>query len=387
MWICSFRLRDLFASLDDIGDFTDLWYPRLMALDKTTVSYSFEELVIWRTRLPQAQHAVNPPCNDRPNPLVAETMVYVSVFSPGAVHALERNTGKIVWSREIPGFGGSAVHSAGGRLFAQTANTVHALEPETGKTIWSFCPYGDSGESIYSSPTIYGNSVFVGDRRGYLHCLDSQTGKTRWKQRTNRAKNCSLNSTPLIAKGLVIVGTNANMAAAYEPRTGKRVWIRKLDGPAGWGPLKCGELVALVTDSIYLLRPESGKIVRRFSWKDDGVNSAAPTRKAIVANLRGSWLPKGSVRLVGVNKEEVYFTASHTAFVAFLRYAAETRLIYVSHLEGIDVIRPENGSTACKIENKSRPLGNGPVDVKRNTIYVLTNDGHVYALRHPTLEH
>src|SRR5580704_16498261 len=82
MWICSFRLRDRFASLDDIGDFTDLWYPRLMALDKTTVSYSFEELVIWRTRLPQAQHAVNPPCNELPNPLVAENMVYVSVFSP-----------------------------------------------------------------------------------------------------------------------------------------------------------------------------------------------------------------------------------------------------------------------------------------------------------------
>jgi len=76
------------------------------------------------------------------------------------------------------------------------------------------------------------------------------------------------------------------MAAAYEPRTGKRVWIRKLDGPAGWGPLNCGELVALVRDSIYLLRPESGKIVRRFSWKDDGVNSAAPKRKAIVGQRK-----------------------------------------------------------------------------------------------------
>jgi outer membrane protein assembly factor BamB len=358
-----------------------------MVLNKTTVSYSFDELAIRRTKLPQAQHAVNPPTNDRPNPLVTEAMIYVSVFSPGAVHALERNTGKIVWSREIPKFGGSAAHLAKGRLFVQTANTVHALEPETGKPIWSFCPYGDSGESIYSSPTIYGDSVFIGDRRGYLHCLECRTGNTRWKQRTNKAKNCSLNSTPLVAKGLIIVGTNANMAAAYEPRTGKRVWVRKLDGPSGNGPLICGELVALVTDSIYFLKPESGKLVSRFSWKDDGVTSAATTHKGIVANLRGSWPPKGNVRLVGLNKAKVYFTSDHTAFVAFLRYADATKLIYVSHLEGIDVIRPENGSTACKIENKSRPLGNGPVDVKQNTIYVLTNDGHVYALRHPTLEH
>jgi hypothetical protein len=118
----------------------------------------------------------------------------------------------------------------------------------------------------------------------------------------------------------------------------------------------------------------------------DGVSSVTATRKAIVANLRGSWPPKGSEKLVGVNKDVIFFTASHTAFVAFLRYAAETKLIYVSHLGGIDVVRPEDGSIACKIENKSRPLGNGPVDVKRNTIYVLTNDGRIFALRHPTVE-
>jgi len=54
---------------------------------------------------------------------------------------------------------------AHGKLFAKTANTLFALEPETGKTIWSFCPYGESGESIYSDPTIAGNRPFIGDRR------------------------------------------------------------------------------------------------------------------------------------------------------------------------------------------------------------------------------
>jgi hypothetical protein len=77
------------------------------------------------------------------------------------------------------------------------------------------------------------------------------------------------------------------------------------------------------------------------------VSSVTATRKAIVANLKRSWPPKRSEKLVGVNKEEVCFTASHTAFVSFLRYAAETKLIYASHLEGIDVIRPEDGSIAC----------------------------------------
>src|SRR5215472_2387598 len=167
----------------------DVWYLIRMARNQLNANHTFDELAIWRTKLPQVQHAVLPPSDNRPNPLVTDTMVYVSVFSPGAVHALERQTGKIVWHREIPKFGGSAVHLAEGKLFAKTANTLFALEPETGKTLWSFCPYGDSGESIYSGPMLYRNHVYIGDRRGYLHCLDSQTGHTRWKKRTNRAKN------------------------------------------------------------------------------------------------------------------------------------------------------------------------------------------------------
>jgi outer membrane protein assembly factor BamB len=346
-------------------------------------NYRFDEIAIWRTKLPKAEHAVLPPSNNRPNPLVTEAMVYASVFSRGAVCALERKTGKLVWRREIPKFGGSAVHLAQGKLFAKTANTLYALEPGTGKTIWSFCPYGDSGESIYSEPTLYRNSLFIGDRRGYLHCLNSQTGTTRWKLLTSRAKNCDLNSTPVLGNGLVIVGTNAKMAAAYDARTGKRAWVRRLDGPSVFGPLFCRGLLAVITHSVYLLSPENGEVVRRFSWKGDGVSHAESTPRDIIAILRGVWPPVGNVRLVGLNESGIRFTQTCTAFVAFVRYAAETKLIYVSHLQGIDVRRPDSGVITFKIERKSRSAGNGPVDVKRNTIYVLTSDGYVYALRHP----
>jgi outer membrane protein assembly factor BamB len=348
-------------------------------------SYRFDEIAIWRTKLPNAEHAVLPPSNNRPNPLVTETMVYASVFSPGAVCALARKTGKLVWRRAIPKFGGSAVHLSQGKLFAKTANTLYALEPTTGKVIWSFCPYGDSGESIYSEPTLYRNSLFIGDRRGYLHCLNSQTGKTRWKLLTNKAKNCDLNSTPVVVNGLVIVGTNAKMAAAYNARTGKRVWTCRLNGPSGFGPLLCRGLLAVITDSVYLLKPKNGAVVRRFSWKGDGVSHAASTLKDIIAILREASRPAGDVRLVGLNESGIRFTETCQTFVAFLRHAAETNLIYVSHLQGIDVRRSESGVIACKIERETSSAGNGPVDVKRNTIYVLTSDGYVYALRHPSI--
>ena len=36
--------------LTNVGDFIELRFPRVMALDKTTVTCSFEELVVWRLK-------------------------------------------------------------------------------------------------------------------------------------------------------------------------------------------------------------------------------------------------------------------------------------------------------------------------------------------------
>lgn len=353
-----------------------------MALDQSDDRYTFDELAIWRAKLPNVRHALIPPSNNRPNPVVTDTLLYVSVFSPGAVHALERETGKIIWKREIPKFGGSAVYLADGKLFAQTANTLHALEPRSGKELWSFCPYGDTGETIYSAPTLHNKSVFIGDRQGYLHCLNSETGETRWKKRTNRAKNGDVNSTPVVSNGLVIVATNAQIVAAYEATTGERVWVSKLDGPSHFGPLIYRRLLAVVTDSIYLLRPETGKLVRRFSWKEDGVSQAESTRRGIVAVLRGKW-PDGSVTLVGVSENGIQFTEKCKLYVAFLRYASGMNLIYISHLEGIEVRRPDTGALQCRLLRRKGPAGNSLVDVRQNVIYVFTTDEFVYALQHP----
>src|SRR5262249_2838718 len=154
---------------------------------------------------------------------------------------------------------------------------------------------------------------------------------------TSRAKNDDVNSTPILSKGLVIVGTNAKMAVAYDSKTGNRVWVRRLDGPSHIGPLLYRGLLGVITDSIYLLRPKTGRVVRRFSWDNDGVSQAESTDKGIIAILRGKWPPDGNVTLVGVNQNGIQFTEKSKVFVAFARYSGETNLIYVSHVGGIDV--------------------------------------------------
>ncbi len=84
-----------------IGGFSDLWYPITMTRAKvaTITTYNFDDLAIWRTRLPKSKHAILPPSNTRPNPFVVGDVIYVSVFSPGAVCALNRKTGRLIWRR------------------------------------------------------------------------------------------------------------------------------------------------------------------------------------------------------------------------------------------------------------------------------------------------
>jgi hypothetical protein len=353
--------------------------------DGKNLSYDFDELAIWRTTLPGVKHAILPPSNNRPNPLVSDELVFVSVFAPGSISALDRDTGTVVWRREFHKYAGAAVLAANGTLFAQTPTGLYALEPETGQILWSFCPRGDSGETMYSAPTVHENSVFIGDRRGYLYCLDFKTGEILWKQRTSEAKNCDLNSTPLVTKGMVVVGTNANIAAAYEAKTGNRIWLRELDGPSLIGPLLSTSRLAVFANSIYFLVPESGEVAQKFAWEGESVNHADCVDDDVLACIRSDSGVNGVVKLVRLSEYGVRFTQSCEAFVAFLRYANETKMIYVSHLKGVDVRHADDGARAFNITRKESDEI-GAVHVKQHVIYAVTGNGFAYALKHPPIE-
>jgi outer membrane protein assembly factor BamB len=194
-----------------------------MASTKKVRTFDFRELTLWGTKLPEVTFAILPPSNNRPNPLATKETLYASVFAPGAICALERERGKLIWRRELPKYSSASVQLHEQRLLAHTPTTLFALNPESGETLWLFCPYGDEGESIYSSPSATENRVYIGDRKGYLHCLDADSGETIWRNLTNRAGG-DVNSTPLIVRNLVIVSTNAKTAVAYEAVSGKLAW-------------------------------------------------------------------------------------------------------------------------------------------------------------------
>jgi outer membrane protein assembly factor BamB len=362
---------------------------------------SFSELTIWKTKLPDIQFAILPPFNDRPNPLATESRIYVSVFSPGAVCALQRADGRLIWRRELPKFGSSSVYLEDRRLFAKTANTLFAMDPDAGEILWSFSPYGREGESIYSSPSSGEGRVYIGDRMGWLHCLDAASGETIWKRRTNRTENCSVNSTPVLINDLVIVSTNAKTAIAYEAQSGKQVWQQHLNAPSGFGPLVHRGTILAVANSLIRTQSKDGKGSSEFcmAWLEGRPSVTSPYRIVLTfqPDLYGANLPSDKAAVERVAAQEVEFstmilvsnsgvqrTKQFVAFCPHFRYEPTTRFLYMSHLGGVDVFHPTAGRLIWRLKTTEDTNGGvGAVDTMDNKLYVLTGDGTVHALGHP----
>ncbi|HEY7097983.1 MAG TPA: PQQ-binding-like beta-propeller repeat protein [Terriglobales bacterium] len=351
-------------------------------------TYSFRDLTVWRTRLPDVRFAVLPPSNTRPNPLVVQDRVFVSVFAPGAICTLDREHGKLIWRRRIGKFAGASVYLRGPRLFATSCNTLFAMNSESGKVIWSFCPCGTDRESIYSSPAESHDRVFIGDRSGRLHCLDAANGKIIWTRLANSARNSNVNSTPVVLDGQVIITTNAKTAMAYDIFSGKLAWRQKLDGPSGFGPLLLQSSVVAVANSVYELNVR-GTVHRHLEWRGEQVYVAEVTPRKIVV----SFWPKTAERSDKTEFRQLTFvdrksgsqrSLSFSAFCASFRYAASSGLLYASHLNGVDILHPDEGTLLCKLKTKRDSRGGmGLVDVDNDKIYVLSGDGSVFALQHP----
>lgn len=80
----------------------------------------------------------------------------------GAIHALNRTTGKTVWSFETPGEPSSPVIASEKVLFSSDG-TLYLLDLETGEELWSYAV----GDAI-SGPAIIGGMVIVGGDDGIV---------------------------------------------------------------------------------------------------------------------------------------------------------------------------------------------------------------------------
>lgn len=370
-----------------------------------TQEHDIEQLALWRHDIPGAKHAVLPPGTARPNPLALDNLVVASLFSPGMIYAVERSTGEPRWRFDTKGFGDSNVLCAGGVLYGKSANTLYALEPESARLLWTFCPYEKMSESIYSSPVVDGNRLFIGDRRGWLHCLSAQTGETLWREETLPGARSNVNASAVVHRDLVVVATNARNTVAFEKTTGRLVWRQELDGPSTYQLHIFEDNVLVQTQhSLYLLNPTDGDVVRRERWKPQEIEALAVTDDMLLVATqpaREQRLEEGRLNaesldkersanageeLTGIRHGKTVYVRPSEKYLTGLRWASETRMVYESRINGFGIIEPQTGERLHSIrpnEKEKHCLSPGLADVCDDVIYLLADYGTLYALRHP----
>ncbi|MCH8823288.1 MAG: PQQ-like beta-propeller repeat protein [Planctomycetes bacterium] len=343
--------------------------------------HSLDDLLVWRYEIAETSSIALPPNGNNPNPLVVGDIVIASIFSPGEIVALDRKNGRKLWSLQLPEYGGPHVSFADDVLYAKTSRTLYALKPANGAVIWDWTPYDEEGEWIYSSPTIEGDRLFIGDRNGILHCLSTKTGDLLWWKKTSEDENSQVNATAIVINDLVITATNAALAIAYKIDSGKEVWRQSLESGSIFQIQRLGEnIIVQTSNSINLLSPGNGEIMHQWSWPGRQVTFTSVHPDGLLALTkkeakRGSSSSSQGSLLLGLSEDDTRFEQNSDQFTRMLRYEPNTKLVYEPQYKGLGIINPISGRRLHFISSQLKSIVSLP-HITDGIIYLLASETH-----------
>ena len=155
-------------------------------------------------------------------PAVGEDLVYAGGYN-GEIHAITFDRGALRWvyprqgNIGAPIVGGIIVSQ--GKLYFSSANgNIYALDAETGDWSWTF----QTGDKIWSTPAIDGDTLFIGSFDKKLYAIDTATGRERWPQPF--VTQGPIVATPLVYDNTVYVGSFDRYFYAIDASDGQMKW-------------------------------------------------------------------------------------------------------------------------------------------------------------------
>jgi outer membrane protein assembly factor BamB len=272
----------------------------------------------------------------------------------GEVVALDANTGKELWrvSLEVPI--ATAPVANGGRVFVCTMdNHFFALAEKDGRQLWDHRGITESAGILENtSAAVAGEFVIAPYSSGEIYALRVQNGRPAWSDMLTRSHGVTALSEiddiagkPVVDRDLVFAISHSGVMAAIQLDSGERQWSRDLGGIQT--PWVAGDYVYVVDlDSRLLcLTRKEGKVkwIHQLPrWKDPEDTSSDP----IV------W--SGPVLV-------------------------SDRLVVVSSDGYAESVSPYTGELLGRVEIPDQTFI-APV-VANDTLYILTNDAELVALR------
>ena len=186
----------------------------------------------------------------------------------------------IGWTAELGRAPRATPAAAGDLIVVRTEQAVAAFDTSDGELRWQFDqgPAVETGQvrltlpglgvgstvAYDSSPTIAGETVYVGGRDGFLRALELGTGRARWSKRMGP----QVNASPAVVAGVVIIADDDGMVVALDAGDGEQVWEAGTGGMVIASPVVVGELVYVANNGGELIAIELS--TGRWRWATRG---------------------------------------------------------------------------------------------------------------------
>ena len=177
------------------------------------------------------------------SPAIYESLVIASADNKGggALVALDRSSGKIVWKQERPklaNYTSPIILEAAGReqLILTGTNLVSSFDPLSGKKLWEI---EGSTTEVVTSVVTDGQLIFASGgypKRHVAAVRADGSGEIAWE------KSVSVYvPSMLVHAGHLFLVTDAGIARCWKPQTGEEVWKGRLGGTFSASPVLAGE--------------------------------------------------------------------------------------------------------------------------------------------------
>ncbi|MBA7698502.1 Outer membrane protein assembly factor BamB [subsurface metagenome] len=160
-------------------------------------------------------------------PAVGGDLVYIGGYD-GKIYAINSNSGALRWVYPREGnlepLVGGPVVALGKVYFGSSDGKLYALDAETGDEEWDF----PTGDKIWSTPAIDGDSLFIGSFDKKLYALSAADGSKKWEFEAGGA----IASTPLVYNNTIYIGSLDRHLYAVDATSGQQIWQFPVDDEA-----------------------------------------------------------------------------------------------------------------------------------------------------------
>jgi len=332
-------------------------------------------------------------------PVASETAIFV-VDARQTVRAFSLSNGSRLWRRELEsgndrdkrGIGSGLAYSSGRLIVASGFGFVAALDADTGREIWR----RDMEAPMTGAPTIDDGRIFVSSNNNELFALDLDDGRVLWSdQAIAETARVLGSSSPAAVEDIVIAPYSSGEIIAYLAANGRRLWTEALSRPGRFTPISSINDIAsrpVIGNGLVFAANQSGVMAAIDGRSGDRVwvqpigSTSAPALVSQYLFVSGT---DGRVAAINAGTGQVFWVTQLREFErqekqrGRISYAgpiiASNQVLVASSRGTVIALSPQTGERTGSLELKD-PVYLEPISVG-DKVFVLTDDARLIAIR------